>query len=399
MKVLNRRSRLNILNISPAIPALWNYGGSVAISFEVARTLISQGHKVFVLTTNARHNSSQHLPISEDILYDGVPIRCCKMWGPAPPFWSPELRKQVRLRAHDHDIALIRSCWTYVGTAASRECRMAQLPYLAYPEGSLDPWLFRYSRLKKLFWWHLGERAYFQGAAAIVANTLSERERIRGMGFTNRIEVIPNGIHLPDLEAAVSRQELEEKWGQLKGKRWILYMARLHPKKGLDLLLPAFARITRQFPEQILIIIGYEGNGYTKLVTHMVEQLELKDKVLFTGPVYGNMKIGLLKEADVFALTSYSEGQPMAVIDALGCGTPVLITEECNLPEVADVSAGFVVPISVDAIAQSLKDMLSDDGLLGEMGQNALQLAISRFSLENVGRQTIALCEEILCSS
>jgi glycosyltransferase involved in cell wall biosynthesis len=387
---------MRILNISPAIPALWNFGGSVAISFEVVRELISQGHHVLALTTGARRNSTQQMRISEDISYEGIPIRCCKMWGPAPPFWSPELRRQVRLRAHDHDIALIRSCWTYVGDAASWECRRVQLPYLAYPEGSLDPWLLRYSRLKKVFWWHLWERDYFQGAAAIVANTRAEQERIRAMGLTNRIEVIPNGIHLPNLEAAVSRHELEGKWPQLKGNRWIIYMARLHPKKGLDLLLHAFAKITHRFPDHVLIIIGYETDGYAKVIKHMVEELGLKDKVLFTGPVYGDLKIGLLKEAEVFALTSYSEGQPMAVLDALGCGTPALITEECNVPEVAEVNAGFIVPISVESIAQSLKEMLNDDGLRDEMGNNARKLIVSRFTLKNIGHQTIALCEDIL---
>lgn len=387
---------MKIINISPVFPPLWHYGGSVTTSFAMARELAGQGHEIFALTTEGRYLSNQKVPISQDTEWDGVPVRYCKMWGPAPPFWSPELRNQVRLRAPHYDIALIRSCWTYVGIAAGKECKRAGVPYLAYPEGSLDPWLFRYSRLKKYLWWHLWERSYFQGAAAIVANTQADLEHIASMGLTNRIEVINNGVNLSDFEEAVSREELESRWPILKGKRWLLFIGRLHHKKGLDLLIPAFKRISRNFPDHLLVIAGIDEGGYEKSVHQIVKEFGVTDKVIFTGPVYGATKVRLLKEADVFVLTSYSEGQPMAVIEALGCGVPVLITTPCNVPEVAEAGAGFVVPPSIEPIVLALTDILCEDRLREDMGKRARNLVESRFTWEKVAQQTIAVCQDIL---
>ncbi len=387
---------MNILNISAVFPPLWHYGGAVTTSFAMARELAGQGHRMFALTTEARCQSDQKVPISQDTEWDGVPVRYCKMWGPTPPFWSPELRSQVRRRAPHTDIALIRSCWDYVGIAAGKECQRVGVPYIAYPEGSLDPWLFRYSRLKKLLWWHLGQRAYFQGAAAIVANSQADRERIASLGLTNRIEVIHNGINLADFEEAVSREELESRWGVLRGKRWLLFIGRLHHKKGLDLLIPAFARVSRKFPDHLLVIAGIDEGGYENTVHQMIKEFGLTDKVVFTGPVYGAIKVRLLKEADAFVLTSYSEGQPIAVIEALGCGVPVLVTTPCNVPEVASAGAGLVVPTSIESIVPALTDIMREDCLREVMGQNARNLAESHFTWQKVAQQTLAVCQDIL---
>jgi glycosyltransferase involved in cell wall biosynthesis len=387
---------MRILNISPVFPPLWNFGGTVTTGFLMACELSRQGHEVFALTTDARCRSEQQVTVSEDTVWNGVRVRYCKKHGPTPPFWSPELKRQVRRRALLYEMALIRSCWIYVGVAASRECRKAKLPYLAYPEGSLDPWTLRYSRLKKRLWWELGERSYFQGAAAIIALTRAERDQIRQMGLTNRIEVIPNGINLSELETALNRQEIEAKWGKLKGKRWLLFLGRLHPKKGLDLLLPAFARVAPTFSDHVLVIAGPDEGGYARLVQKMAADLHLADRVLLTGPTYGPAKTGLLKEAEVFMLTSYSEGQPLAALEAMGCGTSVILTQSCNLPEAGEVGAGFVVNTSVDAIADAILDLLQDESMRIQMGENAQQLVLDRFTWEKVAKQTIDLCRDML---
>ncbi len=387
---------MRVLSISAVFPPLWKFGGTVTTGFAMAHELSRQGHQVFTLATDAKRQSEDIVPVSKDTVWDGTQVRYCKKYGPTPPFWSPELRRQVRLRAAAYEVALIRSCWTYIGLAASKECRKAGLPYLAYPEGSLDPWTLRYSRLKKRLWWHLGERTYFQGGAAIIALTRAEREHIRRMGLTNRVEVIPNGINLADLENTLTRQEIEANWGKLKDRRWLLFLGRLHPKKGMDLLLPAFAKVARQFPDLMLVIAGPDEGGYAHSVEKMAMDLGLAQRVLLTGPVYGVAKAGLMKQAEVFVLTSYSEGQPLAVLEALGCGIPALLTEPCNVPEVAEEGAGLVVPLSVKAISQALGEIMQEKNVRQEMGQKAQSLVRSRFTWSKVAHQTIALCNDLL---
>jgi glycosyltransferase involved in cell wall biosynthesis len=128
----------------------------------------------------------------------------------------------------------------------------------------------------------------------------------------------------------------------------------------------------------------------------MIKEFGVTDKVIFTGPVYGAIKVRLLKEADAFVLTSYSEGQPMAVIEALGCGVPVLITTPCNVPEVAEAGAGLVVPPSLEAIVPALTDIMNEDRLRADMGKRARNLAESHFTWEKVAQQTLAVCQDIL---
>ena len=389
-------NHMKILNISPVFSELWNFGGAVTTSVELAKALLQQGHQVFYLTTDARRESSRRLPISQDFNWEGLPVRLCKTLGPKPPFYSPELRRRVRLCAPDFDVALIRSIWTYVGIAAGRECRRAGLPYLAYPEGSLNPRALRFSRWKKAVWWRLGERTYFQGAGAIVALTDAERDHIRAAGLTNRIEVIPNGINLGDLEPAMSRAELEVRWSQLKERGWLLFLGRLHPLKGLDLLLRAFAPVAGKYPDHLLVIAGPDERGYRKVLEKMVINLGLESRVFFPGPVYGAAKAGLLKESEFLALTSYSDVFGLSVHEALACGAPVLVTTTCHIPHVAQAGAGLVVPPEVEPVSRGMEELLGDDRMRREMGANGPRLIASRFTWEKVARQTAALCAEVM---
>jgi glycosyltransferase involved in cell wall biosynthesis len=387
---------MKVLNISPVAPPMWNFGGTVKTSFALAKKLLAAGHQVFYLTTNARRESDHELSSSVDLVWEGLNMRFCRLWGSGQPFYCPELRRQVRQRARDYDLALIRSCWTYVGLAASRECRRTRLPYLAYPEGSLNPRALRQGVWKKAVWWRLGEHAYFQGAAAIVAVTEIERDNIRAAGLTNRIEVIPNGVNLEDLEPAASRAELEAKWSLLKDRRWLLYLGRLHRLKGLDLLLQAFGRLSRKFPDYLLVIAGPDEGNYQQVLNQMVLDLGLSSQVFFPGAVYGEAKAGLLKESELLALTSYSDVFGLSVHEALGLGTPVLVTTNCDIPHVAEAGAGLVVPPEVEAVSRGLEELLRDDRLRQEMGEKGRKLVTSRFTWERVAQQTAALCEDVV---
>lgn len=387
---------MKILTVTPVFLPLWNFGGTVTTSFELCQALVRQEQEVAVLTTGARRFSQESVPTSVDTNFRGLPVRYCRMWGPAPPFWSPELGREVRRRAPGVDLALIRSCWTYVGLAAGRACRRAGVPYLAYCEGSLDPWALSQHRFRKRLWWHLFEGAFFREAAAIVALNGAEREHLRRLGLTGRIEVIPNGVNFQDLKEAVSREDLESRWPPLRGRRWLLFLGRLHPKKGLDLLLPAFAAIADSFPEHLLVIAGPDEGGFGGTVHRWIRELDLASRIVVTGPVAGEVRNGLLQQAEVFVLTSYSEGQPLAVLEALACGLPVLLTPASQVPEVGEGEAGLVVPATREAIAQGLSELLADEGKRRAMGARARELARGKFTWERAARQTLDLGRELV---
>jgi glycosyltransferase involved in cell wall biosynthesis len=166
----------------------------------------------------------------------------------------------------------------------------------------------------------------------------------------------------------------------------------------LDLLLPAFSRAARQFPDHMLVIAGPDEAGMTPELTRMAREGGVESRVLFTGPVYGATKIGLLRQAQLFALTSYSEGLPLAVLEAMDCGVPVLLTTACNLPEVAEAEAGLVVSPTIMDLAQGLTSMLAANNWCREMGLRGKDLIASRFTWDKIALQTLNLCTDILNS-
>jgi glycosyltransferase involved in cell wall biosynthesis len=266
---------------------------------------------------------------------------------------------------------------------------------LAYPEGTFDTWPLRQKRLKKFVFWHFFDHGYFSNASAIVALTKSEAESIRQMGLRNRLEIIPNGIEVSDYAEGESRDALERRFPKLIGRLWVLFIGRIHPKKGLAQLVLAFAQVIQHYHEALLVIAGPDEREHRREIEVLVQQHGLSNHVLFTGPVLGKEKVGFLQNADIFVLPSHSEGFPMAVLEALACGVPVVLTKGCHVPEVAEAGAGIEVDIDPCQIAIAISSLLSDDTARRQMGRNGRKLVCERFTWERVARETAALCEEL----
>ncbi|MDD3581630.1 MAG: glycosyltransferase [Desulfobacca sp.] len=188
---------------------------------------------------------------------------------------------------------------------------MSHKPYVVYPRGNFDPWALSLKKWRKRVWWRLFDQQNYQRAAAVVALTREEANQVRHMGVSGRIAVIPNGINFADYQEALTREEIEERFPRLKNNRWLLFMARLHPKKGLDVLLPALAETLKLVPDIQLIIAGPEESSYGQTVRQMISDLNLDEGVCLTGMVTGALKNGLLQQAELSLLPSYSEGLPM----------------------------------------------------------------------------------------
>ncbi|MBN2064175.1 MAG: glycosyltransferase, partial [Sedimentisphaerales bacterium] len=181
----------------------------------------------------------------------------------------------------------------------------------------------------------------------------------------------------------------------LQGKRFILFLGRIAKVKGLDILIKAFANMDRSLSDLILVVAGPDEDGYLSSVKQIVADSGLNGRVIFTGSVSGNTKRYLLKNARLFALTSYGEGLPMAVLEAMACSVPVLITHPCNIPEVARCHAGMVVEPQVSAIIAGLNYLLLQADKQ-QMGENGKKLVAEKFTWQQVARQTQLLCQQVL---
>ena len=389
---------MRILSIIGAYSPAFVEGGTVYTTHHLSKGLIGLGHDVFVLTTDKAGDERLSVP-QGDTVWDGVPVRYCRWVKSSIPYHSPELAREVRKRIQEFDIALISSNWTGYGVASGRECRRAGLPYIVYSHGGFSPMHLRKSWLKKKIWWWLFDRYLYDGAVAVVALTKTGVSELRRMGVRTRIELIPNGVDLDSLVLAASRQELNEQFPALRARRLVLFLGRLEPIKGLDLLIPAFGKVRSKFPDAVLVIAGPSDRGYGEKVHALVRAEGLDESVCFTGMVAGATKAGLLRAADVFVLPSYGEGMPISALEALACATPVVLSKESGLPEVAEFEAGYVVDLSVSEIATAIESILvAPEQVRSQMGGKGRRLVESRFTGQSVCQQTVSLCEDILGS-
>lgn len=386
---------MKVLNVSVVFPPAWQYGGPPTMAHVMAKKLIAQGHYVFTLCTGDCRTDSSPV-INEITEWDGVPVIYCSRERSLIPFYSPSLRREAARRVADYDAVKIHSSWTYIGPAASVECRKRGIPYLAYPEGNFDSWALRRGRFKKAIFWQLGDKRFFSHAAAVVGLTKHEVQCIHSMGIATRIELVPNGVDASEVCNGCSRRELEEIFPSLRSRPIVLFLGRLHPVKALPELIRAFSLVHRQHREAILVIAGPDEGGHQRVIEQSIRDVGLMGHVLLTGSVSGTTKVGLLRAAEVFVLCSFTEGFSRAVLEAMICGKPLVLTKMCHIPEVTDNRAGIELDdVSPREIANAISNLLSDDQSRAQMGQNAYRLVADRFSLDRVASMTADLCRDI----
>ena len=302
---------------------------------------------------------------------------------------------------HTHGI------WTYLSIGVPRWARRNQKPYIVSPHGMLDAWALDNSKLKKKVAAALYERRHLRGAACLHALCASEADSIRAFGLKNPIAIIPNGIEIPEGRDLSSRYSAE--------KKIMLFLGRLHPKKGLENALRAWAAI-RHSPSAIrhqhnwqFVIAGWDQGGHEVMLKHLCEELGLSFaevpakqflsleassgqlsgfSVVFVGPLFGELKAQLLERANVFILPSYSEGLPMSILEAWAYELPVVMTDYCNLPEGFSADAAIHIDTEVESVSAGMIKMIEcSDAELKGMGVNGLNLVKEKFTWPTIAAQ------------
>lgn len=272
------------------------------------------------------------------------------------------------------DVVHVHALWLWSTAIAGHACMLQRKPYVISPHGMLDSWALRQSRLKKAIARRLAENRILSGAVVIHVLCRSEADSVRSLGFRNPLALVPPGVEARGGFAGSHMQTRDPV---------VLFLGRIHPKKGVDLLLSAFSRVASgRNGTWRLVIAGPDQVGLRASLEARARQPGLKDRVEFVGPVYDSAKEALLQSAAVFVLPSQSEGVPVAAIEAMASGMPVLLSRACNLPEVEEAGAGFVG----EAEAGSVADLLERFMALGDveraaMGNRARQLARARFDI------------------
>ena len=326
--------------------------------------------------------------------WDGPPLRMHDVLGAAAFGYAPRLARSLHGRCPS--LLHANGLWMYPSLAGLRWSRRSRRPYLVSPHGMLDPWAVSNSAWKKRLvgWWF--EDAHLAGAACLHALTAAEGRAIRAYGLANPICIVPNGVDLPE-DPSFARPTWLEASG--KDRRIVLFLGRLHPKKGLENLLAAWRDVQGSpgASEWLLVIAGWDQGGHERHLRQVAEDRGIARSLRFVGPQFDRDKAASFACADAFVLPSLSEGLPVAVLEAWSHGLPVLMTGACNLPE--GFAAGAALPIATDSagIAAGLRRLFAlSDAERRAMGVRGQALVRERFSWRGVGEQMAGVYRWVL---
>ena len=295
------------------------------------------------------------------------------------------LRARFNHLLHAADGVHIHGLWEQSTMIAAQSARAQGVPYVISAHGMLERWALKNKQWKKRIYAALVEEANLAGAACLHALTSAEAQDYRRFGCTRPIAVIPNGVRFPE---AVSAEKFLSHHPSLKGKRIVLFLGRIHFKKGLDLLVQAWAKIKMRHPDAHLVLAGPDFEGTRARVLKLVEEQGLTDQVLFTGMLRDDLKWSALAAAECFVLPSYSEGLSVSVLEAMGLGLPVIVTDHCNVPEVAELGAGWLIPAEVPALERALESLFENSPQANHsMGSRGREFVRSRYTWARVARQ------------
>ncbi len=335
----------------------------------------------------ATHGGSPQFPGGEE-------IKEFRRTGPSKAYYAPGLRRDAGALVEPAAFVHAHGFYTAANWIVGRAARRLDRTLVAHVHGFFEPWILGRSRARKRLAHWLYEDANFRAARLWRALTTKEADQIRACGISAPIVVAPNGVDLEAFEAAdpaVGRSSFAA-----PTRRRLLFLARLHPKKGLGLLVPAWAAATRERRDWELVVAGPDELGHRAEIETLATRLGLADSVRFVGTVGGADKVALLRSADAFILPSFSEGFSVAILEAMACGRPVAATHECNFPELASDGGGWLCPAEAGAMRRLVAEVLDTPRAeLDQRGLTARRLIEERFTWPAISRILLDACRSL----
>jgi glycosyltransferase involved in cell wall biosynthesis len=364
---------MRVLHVIPSVSAI--RGGPSAVLRTITKALAANGVIVDVVTTNddgrgLLPEATSNSPISIDgVTYRFFP-RDIRFYTVS---WA--LTRWLRDHCSEYDLVHIHALFSYPSIAAAFCARRAGVPYVVRPLGVLNRWGMTRRRpwLKKLSFRFLESRV-IRDAAGIHYTSEQESAEAAELGVKHISLIVPNPVDISD-ETPI-RGQFRAAHPALQGKTIVLFLSRIDAKKGIDLLLPAFARAQVSHPSAVLVVAGDGDLALVEKLKAQARGLGLGENVLWAGFLQGANKRGVLADADVFVLPSYSENFGVAVVEALGTGLPVIVSDQVGIhADIERAEAGLIVECSEEPLALALSRLIEDMPLRNRLAANARKLA------------------------
>ena len=382
---------MKVLQIVPSISLV--YGGPSQMVLGLSAALAKAEIDVTILTTNSNGDTGQaplDVPLGVPLQQEGYKI----IYFPCSPFrrykFSLPLLQWLNEHAKDYDLAHFHALFSPVITAAATIARYQKLPYILRPLGTLDPADLKKKRRLKQIYGNLLERPNIAGSAAVHFTAEEEANISYRYGVKTQDLIIPLGVNIPD--SFPSKGETRNSLGIPQDVPLLLFMSRIDPKKGLNFLIEATEKLLKKGIKFHLVLAGSNPQDpvYEEKIRQQINDSSLAKYTTITVFVQGDLKLGLLQDADMFILPSYYENFGIAVAEAMATGTPVIISEGVYIwPDVKNYDAGWVTTLDVDALTQAIETAILSPEIREERGKNAYQLVKDKYSWSAIAQQVI----------
>lgn len=389
---------LKVLQIVPSISLV--YGGPSQMVRGFAHALSAAGAEVHIATTDSNGDVDEaplDVPLGKPVKEDNYTVyyfRCS-------PFrrykFSVGLLRWLGDHAHDYDVAHIHALFSPVSSLAATVLRSRHVPYLIRPLGTLDPADLQKKRQVKQLYAAVLERPNLAGAAAIHFTSEQEAQVSERFGTQTPGIVLPLGVSpLPQSGVEI---DVRDRFSIPRDRPMLLFMSRLDPKKGIDLLLPVLETLQQEGLDFHLMMCGAnpQDRQYERSVHQRIENSALRSQTTLTGFVSGDLKAALLQAADLFVLPSYYENFGIAVAEAMLAGLPVVISNQVHIWEtIQQTESGWICDCDTASLTAPLRDALQSPAERQRRGQNAQRCAQENYSWGAIAERAIALYRTIL---
>jgi glycosyltransferase involved in cell wall biosynthesis len=379
---------MRVLHVIPAIAAC--YGGPSKVVLDTSKALRRAGVDAEIATTNADENGDIPLPVNQPASIDGVPLYFFRRHGTLRYKISWGLTRWLDQNVRNYDLLHIHAVFSYSTAAAAYYARKHRVPYLIVPHGMLNPWPLQQNGLLKSLYLSAIERRNLTRAAAVhfavedeFSNSIVKGHANLALPYVLDLTMHPNG-NMPS-----------------HAKPRILFLSRLDPKKGIELLIQALNYLAEAGHEFEFVIAGSGTRAYEERLKRMINaNSKLAAATSFAGFVDGVDKTHLLQSSDLFVLPSFDENFGIAIAEAMASGVSVVISDQINIhDEIAKASAGVIVSRSEDSVRAGILKLLVDPVLRSELSRNAQKFVRTKFSPETITHETIKVYQDVINNS
>lgn len=376
---------MKILHVIPSVGSV--RGGPSQAVIETVKALQNFGVEAEIVTTNDNGNDLLDVPLRQCIEYKQVPVRFFPRFSPGLHSirefaFSGQLTAWLWQNASNYDLLHVHAIFSYASTAAMAIARLKGVPYIVRPLGQLCEWSLQQSARKKKIYLDLIERSNLNHSQALHLTSEQEQQEVSRLGLGLHSFVLPHGLSVP-LVISNAHSRLREHLKVPADEPVILFMSRLHPKKGLDYLIPALAKLTHH--RFTFVIAGSGSQKYEAEIKSLVISNGIRDRTYFAGFLEGEIKNLFMQGSDLFVLTSHSENFAVVVLEALAVGIPVVVTPGIALADIVEQhQLGYVTPLDVDAIASTLEKYLCNPQQAQDMGNSGRQLVSDQYTWKQI---------------